>query len=89
MNTEEIVIAIGGITISFFVRKEQEKFTCHIKCNFYICKKETLLNIDNKYKIELVCLYYFGKGGFNMRKNLQKAVGNHFGKPIWLIGNIL
>ena len=20
-----------------------------------------------------------------MRKNLQKAVGNHFGKPIWLI----
>lgn len=23
-----------------------------------------------------------------MRKNLQKAVGNHFGKPIWLISMI-
>ena len=20
-----------------------------------------------------------------MRKNIQKAVGNHFGKPVWLI----
>ena len=23
-----------------------------------------------------------------MRKNLQKAVGNHFGKPVWLISMI-
>lgn len=23
-----------------------------------------------------------------MRKNLQKAVGSHFGKPIWLISMI-
>lgn len=23
-----------------------------------------------------------------MRKNLQKAAGNHFGKPIWLISMI-
>lgn len=23
-----------------------------------------------------------------MRKNLQKAAGNHFGKPVWLISMI-
>ena len=23
-----------------------------------------------------------------MRRNLQKAVGNHFGKPVWLISMI-
>lgn len=29
------------------------------------------------------------KGGYiNMRKNLQKAVGSHFGKPIWLVSMI-